>query len=128
MKKIYLNWSEYLCGLRTCVIISMFERRQWYWCPCACFNKRTWIHSTTAVAQTLCQRLGIHTFGKILFQTKMGDENGAEGNPDVLASLFTVTTKKAAPQYDYSSVPSRCGLPFALIPNYHFGLFHQGFA
>jgi len=37
----------------------------------------------------------------------MGDENGSEGNPDVLASLFTVTTKKAAPQYDYSSVPSR---------------------
>jgi len=36
----------------------------------------------------------------------MGD-HGSEGNPDVLASLFTVTTKKAAPQYDYSSVPSR---------------------
>jgi len=36
----------------------------------------------------------------------MGDD-GTEGNPDVLASLFTVTTKKAAPQYDYSIVPSR---------------------
>ena len=42
----------------------------------------------------------------------MGDENGLEGNPDVLASLFTVTTKKAAPQYDYSSVPSRYELLF----------------
>ena len=83
----------------------------------------TGIHRT----RTIAQRLGIHTFGIILFQTKMGDENGSEGNPDVLASLFTVTTKKAAPQYDYSSVPSRCGLSFALIPNYHFGLFRQGF-
>ena len=40
------------------------------------------------------------------FSEKMGDD-GAEGNAEVLASLFTVTTKKAAPQYDYSVVPSR---------------------
>ena len=85
----------------------------------------TWIHRTRPLLRDL---VFIHTFGIILFQTKMGDENGAEGNPDVLASLFTVTTKKAAPQYDYSSVPSRLRLSFALIPNYHFGLFHQGFA
>ena len=42
-------------------------------------------------------------------------EDGAEDNLDTLASLFTVTKKKAAPQYDYSSVPSRCGLLFAFI-------------
>ena len=53
----------------------------------------------------------IHTW-MIIFQTSMGDENGSEGNSDVLASLFTVTTKKAAPQYDYSSVPSRYELLF----------------
>ena len=34
-------------------------------------------------------------------------DDGADGNSGALASLFTVTTKKAAPQYDYTSVPSR---------------------
>ena len=43
------------------------------------------------------------------FFRKMVDD-GAEAKPDVLASLFTVTAKKAAPQYDYSIVPSRYGL------------------
>ena len=49
----------------------------------------------------------IHTIGVkgVFFQIKMGE---GEGNPDILASLFTVTKKKAAPQYDYSTVPSRC--------------------
>jgi len=34
-------------------------------------------------------------------------EDEAKTNPDALSSLFTVTAKKAAPQYDYSVVPSR---------------------
>ena len=42
---------------------------------------------------------------------KMVDD-GADGNSGALASLFTVTTKKAAPQYDYTSVPSRFDLFF----------------
>ena len=37
-------------------------------------------------------------------------DDGADGNSGALASLFTVTTKKAAPQYDYTSVPSRFDL------------------
>ena len=48
----------------------------------------------------------------------------AEGNPDVLASLFTVTTKKAAPQYDYSSVPSRYALIILNLQDHH--LFTSG--
>ena len=59
------------------------------------------------------------------FSEKMGDD-GAEGNPDVLASLFTVTTKKAAPQYDYSVVPSRYGFFSFYMCNYHLGVLHQG--
>ena len=39
-------------------------------------------------------------------------DDGADGNSSALASLFTVTTKKAAPQYDYTSVPSRFDLSF----------------
>ena len=35
-------------------------------------------------------------------------EDEAKTSPDALSSLFTVTAKKAAPQYDYSVVPSRC--------------------
>ena len=59
----------------------------------------------------------------ILFQKKMVDDC-AEGNPDVLASLFTVTTKKAAPQYDYSSVPSRYALIILNLQDHH--LFTSG--
>ena len=39
-------------------------------------------------------------------------DDGADGNSGALASLFTVTTKKAAPKYDYTSVPSRFDLFF----------------
>jgi len=36
----------------------------------------------------------------------MSDDE-SKTNPDALSSLFTVTAKKTAPQYDYSVVPSR---------------------
>ena len=53
-------------------------------------------------------------------------DDGADGNSGALASLFTVTTKKAAPQYDYTSVPSRFDLFLAVISSCPIDFPHQG--